>query len=371
MPDSEQDTESLYRKGMALWAERSTAQASELLEKVLARSGGPHDPWWFAASRALAQIAMESDDLDLAERHLRMLPGLGIGDAQQLALRARRAMLEGDHHASSVAISAAVQRLAADDAADVGSLMNGAIAFAWCAEVLVELGYGEEASRLIDSARQRVAEAAVDDPMLSAILAMGEAQAARLLGDDTASARLAKIDITQSPDLGILVTRERARTARDADDTRAADAAYAAAIESSKRLGYVALTRLIAMEKSVGPITLRTDPDPVERWAMRSMGQNLAGHRPYAVVVRLILDDDPERFLELEREVSSLLGRLPSLGIVDGTGSDGEAWELFLDGDHADPLWAAIRPLVEAVNPAAGSQVVMRRGEETHTIPVT
>jgi hypothetical protein len=37
----------------------------------------------------------------------------------------------------------AATRLAADRSDDLGSLMNGAIAMTWCAEVLVELGLGD------------------------------------------------------------------------------------------------------------------------------------------------------------------------------------------------------------------------------------
>jgi hypothetical protein len=247
--------------------------------------------------------------------------------------------------------------------------MNGAIALAWCGEVLVELGYGQEASRLAAEARHRTAKADIDDAMLDAILSMVEAQSARLVGDVAAPERLAAVDITLSPDLGVLVTREHARRAWDEGDLDGAAALYDQAAEASERSGYKSLARLISVERGSGPPIPKTDPAPFEPWAERSFQQRWAGHRPYAIVFRLVLDEDADRFSGLEQDIEAMLNRDPALGSVDGTGSDGEVWELFLDGDDPDALWAAIRPL-EAVGPPPGSLVEMRKGNETLTLPL-
>jgi hypothetical protein len=76
--------EARYLEGVALWRERSLPAAVERLSSVI--TGQPHDGrdgWWFAASRALAQIALESDGED-AQWHLRKLQGTGVGDAHTL-----------------------------------------------------------------------------------------------------------------------------------------------------------------------------------------------------------------------------------------------------------------------------------------------
>lgn len=360
MPDRADHSEILYREGAQLWSERRLDDAIRVLEAAIIASGGPDDPWWFSAARALSQIAMERDDLDLAEHHLRKLPDQPIGQAQQMALRARRAMLLGDHDTAAIEASVAVVRLGTDPFDDIGSLMNGAIALAWVGEMLVEIGYGEEATRVAATGRTRIARAGVDDPTLNAILTMIEAQSARLTGDPSAAARLLRVDPKISPDLGILVAREQARHNRAAGDPARARSIYETALEDCERWGYRSLGRLIAAERDSGPPTPRTDPEPIERWAERSMETQLAAHRPYALVIRLLLDDNPDRYLELEDRVNALLEREPVLGFLDGFGTNGEVWELFLDGDDPAALWDAIGPLVDAANPPTGSEVDIR-----------
>ncbi len=367
-----EDTESRYRRGVALWADRDLDGAVEVLEAALAVSPGPvRDGWWFAVSRALAQIAMESDDLDPAERHLRRLPGSGVGDAQTAALRGRRLLLMGDGDSAAVEISAAVGRLSEERAQDVGSLMNGALALMWCAESLAELGLGHEASDLASRARARTARAGVDDPVVGAVLTLIEAAAARLLGDSSRAVELlAQVDRTVSGDVDAQTIRERARLAWDDGDLVTADRLYSDAIARSGSLGYVALTRQIASERPVGPPRLRIDPDPIENWAERQLKQVLADHRPYAIVVRLVVDSHPGRFSDLEERVKETLAANRDLGFVDGTGTDGEVWELFIDGDDPEALWSAIRRHIELASPAPGSELDIRRAGLVETIPL-
>jgi hypothetical protein len=80
-------------------------------------------------------------------------------------------------------------------------------------------------------------------------------------------------------------------------------------------------------------------------------------------VVRLAVDDRPERFGDLEEQLVGLLRATPQLGAVDGIGTDGDIWELFLTGDDPDALWAVVQPLVDALGPAPGSEAEIRRGE--------
>jgi hypothetical protein len=63
-----EDTEALYRRGVAMWAERRLTEAGELFRAALAASPGLEDGWWFSTSRAMAQVAMELGDLDTARR---------------------------------------------------------------------------------------------------------------------------------------------------------------------------------------------------------------------------------------------------------------------------------------------------------------
>jgi len=360
MPGRADHSETLYRDGAQLWSERRIDDAVHVLEAAIIASGGPDDPWWFSASRALAQIAMERDDLDLAEHHLRKLPDQRIGQAQQIALRARRAMLLGDHDTAAIEASVAVIRLSTDPFDDIGSLMNGAIALAWVGEMLVEIGHGEAAARVAADGRTRIARAGIDDPTLNAILTIIEAQSARLTGDPSAAARLLRVDPKISPDLGILVAREQARHNWAAGDSARARSIYETALEDCERWGYRSLGRLITAERDSRPPTPRTDPEPIERWAERSMETQLAAHRPYALVLRLVIDDDPGRYLDLEDRVNALLQSEPELGEVDGFGTDGDVWELFVNGEDPAALWDAVGPLIEAADPPAGSEVDIR-----------
>jgi len=370
MPGRADASESLYRQGAQFWIERRLDDAIRVLEAAVDAAGSPDDPWWFPASRALAQIAMEEDDLELAENHLRRLPDHGIGRAQQVALRARRAMLLGDSDTAAIEASVAVGQLRTDPADDVGSLMNGAIALAWVGEVLVEIGHGEAAARVAADGRNRIARAGIDDPAVNAMLTMVEAQSARLTGD-TAASRLADVEQEVSPDLAILVSREQARQAWERGDLALARSNYEEAMEQCVKWRYPALSRLIVAERDSAPPTPRRDPDPIERWAERSMERHLAGHRPYALVLRLLIDDTPGRYLDLEDRVNALLESEPGLGEVDGFGTDGDVWELFVDGEDPAALWDAVGPLLEDADPPAGSEVDIRVDDRVISVRLT
>ena len=360
------NAESQYRRGVAQWADRDLAGAIGTLEAVVGDGSiSGHDGWWFAASRALAKIAMELDDLDRAARHLRRLQASNIGLSQTLALRARRSVLAGQPDEAAAEVAVALDRLAKDAASDVGSLMNGAIALADCGQVLVEIGYGHEASRAVEEARGRIAGAQIADPMVSGMVTLVDAGAARLCGaPDHAARALAMVDTTLSADFAIYATRERARLAWDFGDHIAAGTRYAEAAALCEAKGYISLARMVASERVQGPVPLRLDLNArIQEIAAREIDA-----RPYAVVVRLVVDSNPGRFTDLDARATDLLAANPSRGYVDGTGTDGQIWELFLDGDDPDALWAAVRPLVEEVGAASGSTVDVRRGNGVETI---
>jgi hypothetical protein len=71
----------------------------------------------------------------------------------------------------------------------------------------------------------------------------------------------------------------------------------------------------------------------------------------------------------VERNVEELLSSQPQVGYVDGNGTDGRVWDLYLEGEDPDSLWEEIRPLVTPVA-GPGSQVQIRRndGVETFTL---
>lgn len=369
---ADHEIETLYRRGVAFWAGRDLVQARDALEAALvAHTDTATDGWWFAASRALAQIALEQDDLDGAERHLARLPGHGVGDAQQTALRARHLFLSGDPDSAAIEVSIAVTLLATDDDRDARTLMNGAIALMWCGEVLVDLGYGVDAARLATRARQRIADAGAEDPVLEAGLAMVEAGAARLTGDvAAATAILAAIDRSLSPELGVQVKVETARLAWADGDREAVRARYASAIAECESRSFSALVRLLGYEIETGPASLRSDPDRVEEWASRSLERELADHRPNGVVARLVMDRPLDYYRDLEQQVGALLGANPHLGSVDGTGSDGQVWELFLEGEDPHALWEAVAPLVTAVA-GQGSRVDIRGEDDVARFPLS
>jgi tetratricopeptide (TPR) repeat protein len=364
------DTETLYRQGVARWAERDLSGAVDLLEAALAARRRPDDGWWFSASRALAQVAMEQDDLDAAGRHLQLLPGYDVGNAQHCALRSRLALLQGNRDAAEMEASVAVASLLGDGGDDVGDLMNGAISMMWCGEVLVGLGYGTEAARVVDIARQRIARAGIHDAVLEGGLVMVEAGAVRLRGDaGAAHGLLASIDQSASPDFGIQVCCERARLAWMADESRDADRLYRDAIAQCERLQYPALTRLISLEMEWGPPSGRRAISSVEHWAEERLAELLSRQRPYAVAAKLPVDGSPDRFLAAEEQIAVLLDANPHLGVLDGFGTDGVVYELFLDGDDPEALWEAVAPyLIPLAGP--GSRVELRRGEDTDSLPI-
>ncbi len=351
-----------YLEGVALWRERKLPAAVEVLSSVVA-DGRPdgEEEWWHSASRALAQIALESDDPG-AEWHLRRLQGTGVGDAQTLALRGRRWFQIGNVEAALAEIHMAAHRLTNDKSDDIGSLMNGAIALTWCAEVLAEMGLADDVSALVTRARARMNAADIDDRVLKSMLTMVEASAVRLIGNNGAALGLLdQIDTSLSPDLLIQVIRERARIAYSAQQPGKATELYEKSLELARGSGYRFLERSIAAEGTVGPPLLRTDRAPVGQWDPRAMENVPEEHRPYAVVIRLPLSTE-SGLLELEERITGVLRDHPGLGYVDGTGTDGEIWEVFLEGDDADALWEVVRPLLDSPPLWRMAEVTKRHG---------
>jgi hypothetical protein len=336
-------TEQLYREAAGLWLDRDLEGARRQLETALSESPGPErDDWWFSVSRLAAQIALEADDTETAERHLRRLPGFGIGTAQTQVLRGRLALATGDPERAAGEISTGIGALAMDPSDDVGSLMNGAIALVGGAEVLADLGHARAALDLVERARARTRQAGIADPLIDGALTLVEAQAVGLLGRREDAVRLlGKVDAEMSGEARIVIEREHARLASGADR-----AGYAEALRLCDVLHYPAMARAIRQEIEVGPPTLADDSEPVERWAARSLERAIAEARPYAVVLRLFHHDDLDAPEALENRIERLLGGDPSLGVLDGVGFDGQAWEVFLDGENPDRLWVAVEPLV-------------------------
>lgn len=301
------------------------------------------------------------DDLDGAERHLRLLPSGGVGVSLTEALRGRRYLLAGNKGAAAAEVVGALEALATNTAQDVGALMNGALALAWSSEVLAELGFGEATAAVVDQARARISEAGIDDQVIEGMLVLAEAEAARLLGEtESANVALESVDTSVSPDFAIQYTRTRARLAWGRGDRDAANDLYLQAAVDAESLGYLSLARVITTERSSHPPRSRRD---LRGWVEQRFLSELERVPPYAVVVRLAVDDRPERFGDLEEQLIGLLRATPQLGAVDGIGTDGDIWELFLTGDDPDALWAVVRPLVDALRPAPGSEAQIRRGE--------
>lgn len=360
------DLQTRYLEGVALWRERNLTGAVEVLSSVVA-DGHPDgdEGWWHSSSRALAQIALESDDPE-AEGHLRRLQGTGVGDAQTLALRGRRWFQVGDEERALAEIHTAALRLASDKSDDIGSLMNGAIALIWCAEVLAELGLADDVSALATRARARMGAANVDDRVLKTALSLIDVSVARLVGNTGAALDLLEeVDTSMSPDLPIQVGREHARIAWEAGETATAADLYGRCRDLARDAGYRFLERSITDEAMAGPPRLRTDRAPVGQWDPRAMENVPDEHRPYAVVIRLPFRDEPE-VLGLEERITGMLGDRPGLGHVDGTGTDGQIWEIFLDGDDPDALWDAVRPLLESPPLWQSAEVTKRTESGSH-----
>lgn len=356
--------EQRYLEGVARWRERDLARAVEIFELVLALPGAAAEiGWWFSTSRALAQIALELDDPDNAEWYLRRLQGTGVGDAQTLALRARRHMQMGEEEAAMAQVNTAAIRLTEDHSDDVGSLMNGAIALAWCAEVLAELGLADDASALTTRARGRMARAGLDDRVLDAMLKIVEAGVARLVGmGDTAVEILDRLDVSSSPDLVIQADRERARIAIDSGDNDEAKALYERSVRLAEKAGYAFLERSLREELAEGPPRIRTDTPPLGQWSAQARERLLQEHRPYAVV--LTMPAGGQAAHELEAAIARVVREQPGLGIIDGTGSDGTIWEIFLEGEDPDALWEAVKPLLAPYR-SEGVEVRVRRNDGT------
>jgi tetratricopeptide (TPR) repeat protein len=358
------DLEQRYLEGVARWRERDLAAAVEILELVLALPGTADEiGWWFSTSRALAQIALELDDPDSAEWYLRRLQGTGVGDAQTLALRARRHMQMGEEEEAMTQVDTAAIRLAEDHSEDVGSLMNGAIALGWSAEVLAELGLGDDASGLMTRARGRIARAGIDDSAVNAMLRMVEASVARLVGmGDTAAEFLNRLDVSSSPDLAIQADRERARLAIDSGDNDGAKALYVRCLGLAEEAGYVFLERSLREELAEGPPRMRTVSPPIGQWSAQAREGLPQEPLPYAVVITLPAGSKAVQ--ELEAAIAEVVREQPALGIIDGSGSDGTIWEIFLEGEDPDALWEAVKPHLVPFR-SEGVEVQLRRDDRT------
>ena len=243
--------------------------------------------------------------------------------------------------------------------------MNGAIALIWCAEVLVELGHADDASVLAARARARMSEADVHDTTLQAMLRAVDASAARLVGDtEAAGSILDDVDVSLSPDLHVQVTRERARIARSSGRTDDAATLYEECLALAARHRYAFLARSITAEQATRPPSLRTDRPPIGQSDPRSMQEVAEDQRPYALVLRLPLRDQAE-VRDLAQRLAALLRDDPTLGHVDGTGTDGQMWEIFMDGDDADALWDAVRPLLESTPLGHAAEITKRTGSSS------
>jgi hypothetical protein len=275
-------------------------------------------------------------------------------------------LLAGNNDGAAAEVVAALDALEADTADDIGTLMNGALALAWSSEVLAELGFGQETGAMVDQARARISEAGIDDQVINGMLVLAEAEAARLLGEtESANVALESVDSTVSPDFAIQATRTHARLAWGRGDRDAANDLYLQAAVDAESLGYLSLVRMITAERSTHPPQVHRD---LRGGVERRFRDELERVRPYAVVVRLAVDDRAERFGDLEKQLIALLGATPQLGAVDGIGTDGDIWELFLTGDDPDALWSVVRPMVDAIGPAPGSVADIRRGDGHVTI---
>lgn len=364
-------TEQRYRAAVERWSARDLDAATGLLDEALAATSGPGgDPWWFAAARARAQIAMELDDLETAEHHVEATPADIVGSAQQHALRSQLWLLRGSLDAAEVEASAAAYDLSVDVAdLDVGALMNGALACGWVADVLAELGLAGDALAMVATGRRWMGVAGIDDEIRRGLLTFAEAAARRLLMElDVARELLDSVDVEVSADFSVLRDRELARLAIAGGDLVEAERRYERAISTCKSMRCLSLERRLLIERRPGPPALRIAHEPLERrWIL----QLTAGRQEYAVVVSLPFDGSG-RTAEVESAVCAVLAERPDLGIVDGTGSDGETWDLVLDGADADALWAAVRPVV-ARHARAGAVVTIRTagGVRVERLPPT
>jgi hypothetical protein len=215
-------------------------------------------------------------------------------------------------------------------------------------------------------ARDRIAGAGIHDPTLEAGLALVEAGGARLAGDAGAAVRiLESIDPSLSPEFPVEITRERARLAWSGGDHDTALGLYQQAEAESLPLLYPALARLIREESAVGPRPVRSESH--QEFVARTVEERVGVTRPYAVVVRYIVDRSVEHYFDMERRVEELLSTRPHLGYVDGDGTDGRVWDLYLEGEDPDDLWAEIRALVMPLA-GPGSQVELRRGDGIETV---
>ncbi|MEO7573137.1 MAG: hypothetical protein ABIX10_11955 [Acidimicrobiales bacterium] len=263
MTDPAEQAERRYRRGAELWGQRDLEQAVLVLDEARRISEpAPEQPWLGAITRALAQIALERDDPDTAERHLQRVPDDPVGRLQHQALRARAALLRGDGSAAAQLLSVAVADLAgALPPDDVGTLMNAAIGMAWAADVLVELRDATAAARVAGLGADLVARAGVHDPVVSSMLALTQARAAGLAGDLTGSeAHLGRVDRSADPDLDLQWTAEQARLAWRRGDPAAATAQYDAAIAAAEQTRRTSTVRLLASERAAAePPTRRVE----------------------------------------------------------------------------------------------------------------
>ncbi len=354
-------SEGLYRHGVALWSGRRLDAARRVLDAAATFAGRDRFQAWSASiDRARALVALELDEPDVAEQHLGAFQPDPVSAFVHLAVQSRVELLRGDHELAAQTLSRGAAIVLALHLEEVPDLMNSAIGCTHASDALLELGYAASAARLAAFGQDLVARAGVDDPVVAAALALAAARSAGLAGDAETSIRLlGTVDTSLDPDLEVNARAEHARARWRAGDTDGARAGFEDAVELARGADLRSVARLLAAERDEPrPRTPREEPGPIETWAGGPI--DTSAPTPYAVVLTLVVEGSLDRCYDLEDEVAALLDREPHLGAIDGTGSDGEIWELFLDGDDGPALWAAVQPLVHRLDPPAGSTVRVR-----------
>jgi hypothetical protein len=246
--------------------------------------------------------------------------------------------------------------------------MNGAIALAYAAGVLVDLGYADEARRLFRLVTARTARAGVEDASIIATATRAEAGAARLRGDfDAAMKLLGRIELTVGHDEPALVERERARLAWARGDRGESARRYEAAAAMFDDIGYAGEAAQTRAESTRGPAPLATAERPLEEWSRRATEAAIAGATPYAVVASFPMDRPLERFHDLEDRVRDALERAGA-GDVDGDLVGADEWILYLDGDDPERVWAVAEPILRAANPKLGAYAEVRENGSTRRV---
>jgi tetratricopeptide (TPR) repeat protein len=330
------------------------------------------DSWALdAARRGLAQVEAELGDLPSALSAIEAAPMRAETHLLNELIRARIELRAGRDDQARVLLHAAALRLP-EEPDDASPAQNATVAsmLVSVAADYVELGHPAEASRAVREARRRFELAERTELQEAAYLPLLDAEVSRLEGAlDDAEEHLARAGPASAgpADLGPLLLRARARIAWSRGDEEQAPDLWSRAVEGFEAIDHRWLAAATRDELLTGPPRPAPHPDvddlmrPPPDWQLPD-GLQIS----FAVTPDHGTDAERDELMAFAEELGAQI-ETRGLGELDGWGSGGGTFELFLLGDP-ERLWEVAEPGVRDLAARYATTAVIQRGGEERTV---